>query len=406
MAETALLDTQPEGTVQAVIEPGDAPPRAGVDVSQLHQGVLDGLDQTNALLAQYHQAYPWLQHVDWGSVQQALAQQPVAGVNVHPEVDRPKSPAWIQEQTIEPIPFGSLADPVSQAAFLMAPGLVRGTKAVLETAGSPGPSLTRGFLGERGNLGPVPRSAAGQPLPESVVRDEAGNLLKLHHGTNRVYPDFATEKFSSGAGGDLYGPGIYMTDNPQIAGDYATMGWHPEAKDALYSLQQLQSTKAYYMEQAGKARTLEEAMDHLKAAYTYDPLIEQADQRLQRWVTGYEHLYQDPANIRPVYADLKRPFDIDAPAEPALVKRLDELGWDYYQTPEGKPDIATNKELYQTLTRNMEGNKAEVNDWLAENGYDGITHIGGGMTGGQPHRVYIAFSPEQVYPAPNVEGLP
>lgn len=33
---------------------------------------------------------------------------------------------------------------------------------------------------------------------------------------------------------------------------------------------------------------------------------------------------------------------------------------------------------------------------LEEAGYDGITHIGGAITGGEPHRVVIAFHPEQV----------
>src|SRR5262245_59652401 len=114
---------------------------------------------------------------DWSAVQQQLARQPVPGVNVHPEMQSPGrgGPSWIREETIEPVPFGSLADPVSQFAFMAAPGLLRGGKAVVEGLADPTMArrLSGALAGERGNLGPVPRGATGQPLPESVMRNEA-----------------------------------------------------------------------------------------------------------------------------------------------------------------------------------------------------------------------------------------
>ena len=418
--------------------------------TQLGQGIRD----TEQVLSQYRAAYPSFDLVDWPAVQQHLAGQPVPGVNVHPEVEGPRSPAWIQEQTIEPIAFGSLADPVSQAAFLLAPGLLKGVKTGLEVAGSPGPRLGA-LAGERGNLGPVPRSQSGQPLPESAVRTETGELKRLYHGTTRAYPDFAESKFGSGAGGDLYGPGIYMTENPQIAGGgqgYATVNWPDLAREALTKLEKLHESHAYYTKMAGEARTLNESMHAMEQAKSVEGLIAQESARLQGHVEQAPWMFEAPprplgyvaskeaglqqiqalpageqgqvelmydtavqswflrtkgglsgANVRPVYADLKKPFDIEAPADAGLLKTLDEVGFDYYtKWGTNEPDIATNKDLYETLLRNL-GDKAEVNDWLRANGYDGITHIGG-RGGGQPHRVYIAFSPEHVYPSVNVEG--
>lgn len=383
---------------------------------QLRARLQGNLAQGQDLLAAYQEAYPQL---DMPTIQGALSPQPMYGVNIH---GRPTdlSPAWIAEQTIEPVEFGSLADPVSQLAFLAAPGALRAGKTALETMGAPGPTRLGAFAGERGNLGPVPRGMRGDPLPESAVRDEAGQLKRLYHGTNRVYPDFATEKFSSGAGGDLYGPGIYMTENPQLAGEYATMYWDEHAKDALKGLQHAEYYKSYYMDQAAKARTLDEAMDHMQAASSYEPLIKQAQERMQRYVSTHEHQFRDPANIRPVYADLKKPFDIEASIPEAEARRLFEALPD--ATPENvayrldrhrparwygqAPVEMTGEQLYHELGFNLRSDKAAINKLLQEAGYDGITHIGGTVTGGQPHRVYIAFSPDTVYPSVNVEGTP
>jgi hypothetical protein len=49
--------------------------------------------------------------------------------------------------------------------------------------------------------------------------------------------------------------------------------------------------------------------------------------------------------------------------------------------------------------------KEQTNRLLQRQGYDGITHIGG-RARNEPHRAYIAFSPDQVYPSFNVDALP
>lgn len=94
--------------------------------------------------------------------QDALAQYPMPGVNVHTQPDL--SQAWLQEQTIEPVPFGSFADPVSQLAFLMAPGVLRGLKGTLEAAATPGPGLGGLLASERGGI----RLPNPQPWPQET----------------------------------------------------------------------------------------------------------------------------------------------------------------------------------------------------------------------------------------------
>lgn len=328
-----------------------------------------------------------------------------------------RTPGFIQQpQDAAAIPFGDVADPVSQLAFLLSPHLLAGMKAVGAQAAQPGYSRSIGGfrLGERGNLGPPPVGPRGELLPESVVRGEQGELQRLYHGTDRVYPDFEMSKTGSGAGGDLYGPGIYMTDNPGMAKDYATLGWPREAQEALRSLEVARDMRAYHEAQAASARTPAEAMESLGIAEQIKPLEAQQSARLQELTQYMPSMFKDPANIRPVYADLKNPFPIDKPIPEDMAKML----WEYVAEPgesfrnafggayqnAGKKWKLSGDDFYQILEKRVfGGDKAKVNALLQEAGYDGITHIGSG--GGAPHRVYIAFSPNEVYPSFNVDAL-
>lgn len=305
---------------------------------------------------------------DMDAIARYVRQQAINQVNYHPEMQQASrgAPSYIGEQAIEPVPFGAMSDPVSQVAFLGAPGLLRGMKAVGEGLTTPGPSLgsfvgSRGpqfRLGERGNLGPVPRGTQGEPLPESVVR-EGGKLTKLYHGTNRAYPDFDPSYFGSGAGGDLYGPGVYLTDNHYMAQTYATGTTRPSP-----------FLRGIRPESEGAA-----------------------------------------PNIRPVYADLKKPFDVEAPADKGLVKKLQGLADDgawregMFKDDGTTLDVSTNKDVYRHILKNV-GYKEDVNDWLQANGFDGIKYPGGAATGGKKtHQAYVVFSPEHVYPSPNVDAI-
>lgn len=64
------------------------------------------------------------------------------------------------------------------------------------------------------------------------------------------------------------------------------------------------------------------------------------------------------------------------------------------------PVYATGADAYDaivgTLADGIDEPKRVANEILQSAGYDGITHVGGAVTGGKPHRVYIAFRPEQI----------
>jgi hypothetical protein len=104
------------------------------------------------------------------------------------------------------------------------------------------------------------------------------------------------------------------------------------------------------------------------------------------------------------YLNITNPIDMDAAADPAAwAKALPDASF---------PDSGTNEDFYRAMEEYFEDMEytrleaAEVAvDTIMSMGYDGITHVGGGRvnTDGERHRVYIAFSPEQVKNVDNVK---
>ena len=73
---------------------------------------------------------------------------------------------------------------------------------------------------------------------------------------------------------------------------------------------------------------------------------------------------------------------------------LDQVrSWAQYHERDGAP--------YHEIA-DFVGNKAAANAALRDFGYDGITHVGGRVSGGKSHRVWIAFRPEQIKAADNL----
>lgn len=71
------------------------------------------------------------------------------------------------------------------------------------------PPLPKGFPGrEKANLGIW--------FGDSKIRKQDGSPLRMFHGTNADFSSFKV------APGGLYGPGIYFTDDPELAAEYTT----------------------------------------------------------------------------------------------------------------------------------------------------------------------------------------
>ena len=185
------------------------------------------------------------------------------------------------------------------------------------------PELLRTIM--LGSIGTLAKGLKGK-FPTAVVSVE-GEPKLLYHGTHSAFGEYDPSKATPG----LYGKGIYLTDDPSVAKGYADLGL-PYGRPDVAAL-------------SGPPQG------------TYSP------------------------NIRPAFVRIQKPFDIEAPVDPALVSWIKKQR---YTHPERR--LANGQDVYDVL--GQEG--------LKKAGYDGITHIGGKISGGKPHRVYIAFDPKQV----------
>ncbi len=101
-------------------------------------------------------------------------------------------------------------------------------------------------------------------------------------------------------------------------------------------------------------------------------------------------------NVRMARLAIKNPMDMDAPADPnfyALWQRISGRGTSLHSP--------TNGSVFQAIRRELDrpGAPQAVVKSVRDLGYDGMTHIGGKVSGGRPHRVWIAFDPQQILPA-------
>jgi hypothetical protein len=123
---------------------------------------------------------------------------------------------------------------------------------------------------------------------------------------------------------------------------------------------------------------------------------------------GFDPKGADEQSVRPQvrsqFLHIRVPFDIDAKlttesrdalveaatrADPHLGANLEaRLPW------EGR---GTGDDAYDAMLDVLAGDRELANNLLYDAGFDGITHIGGKNTSGDPHRVWIAFDPEQVF---------
>ena len=337
------------------------------------------------------------------------ARQTLASLKA-PEAPRP---AMSGEAT----PVTGLADPVDWAAGALAPRLLPYARGVGEMfAGQKrGPSGRLSLLkGEAGNLGTVPvHATTGEPLPESVVRGARGNLTRVVHGTDVTFPDFDPNFYGRGAGGDLYGPGIYTSQAPTVTAGYAFRNWPQEAKDMLREIEHLHYNADWYGDAANLGEAGITSAEARETAQAYRSQAEQVQARLSRHMEQNPWLYEGAPQSRAVYLDIRNPFDIDAPISQTqrelLAQRLekqlpgDAHARDMVSVLRAPSQGDVGAHVYDQLTWALQ-DKAATNQLLRDVGYDGITHWGG--SGAKQHKVWIAFHPDQVYPAANVESLP
>lgn len=243
----------------------------------------------------------------------------------------------------------------------------------------------------------IPQGITPEPLQESAVRNPDGTLKRVYHGTNKVYDEVDPTKLDPDA---LYGPGIYTTDNPEVAFGYAVPTSTRTAIDS----------NEFLVRNAQKniARIDEELAKHNVLGAEQARLMRERD----RWVS---ELRQGEAgldvmnrtignpNTRPAYLDIKKPFDIDAQYTPEQAKQIFDAGGIKKAEPfyNGSRSTWKGEDIIDQFV--AEGSKAKIPEALRASGFDGITHVGGKITGGNKHQVYIAFSSDQVHTPWSIE---
>ena len=282
----------------------------------------------------------------------------------------------------------------------------------------------RALLGsEAGALG-KPLRVPAQFAEESVVRRAPkGRPVRVYHGTVNEFEQFDPAVSREG----LYGPGFYFTENPTMAGGpaatareagesgfgYATGRGEflqrpkriKELEKLLYDYEQnVKDLKraAQVPPSPNAAAQLPEGRDHrLVGLMRYDEIASEREfyqARVEETRAVLDRLRQgeirEHPNVRSAYLNIRNPFRVDAEQVPeAEAKALMDL-----DQAEPNP-VVSGEELFDWLA-DMYGDKQGATERLRELGYDGITHMGGVISGGKPHRVWIAFDPEQIIPYP------
>lgn len=241
---------------------------------------------------------------------------------------------------------------------------------------------------------------------QTKMVDEQGNLKVFYHGTPWVYD----EADPSRSPGGMYGAGFYSTNTGEMTGGYALaieQGLRRLRKEVAAIDKQLARPEDYpaaYLEQRRKEkRELERqiAID-TKAKdpnYVYGP------------------------NTRIHYLDIRRPFTIEKQLTDEdfndLGRALEELSqfhksisarvWRTYEhaarmmrmVPKRLVEQRLKEKTGEAVWRYLEqelGNHKFVTEVLQRAGFDGITHEGGKMSGGERHEVSIVWKASQVHP--------
>lgn len=288
-------------------------------------------------------------------------------------------------------------------------------------------------------------------LSKSAVRSEDGKLLMMFRGDYRadaLRNGFKVIEIENDGSG-----GLYFTDSAEIASNYsqtknyadenACEAWRfinvtinnglrekivPLAKSNLFlSPAKKQELKRQVLmlscEGAGYAPTGEDPVigeftfnEYLKRngndyARTVIDLLNESGmildgEELTQTIASlgvfervtFDDPYRQESIVTPVYLDIKNPIRTDA-YPPDFFEEIEKVVG---------PDDETLVHLRCMQGEMMEtvvNLTPEFRKALIKMGYDGVMDVGGRITGGDPHVVYIAFSPDQILPAYGKEAV-
>jgi hypothetical protein len=253
----------------------------------------------------------------------------------------------------------------------------------------------------------------------------------------------------------LYGPGQYFTESPDVAAGYAgrQAKWQrPDTLDSAdvgstFKFRPSEAEDSYTLVEVGKQDRSGKAVHIFRHDSSGEILKKEFDVRTDsagRLVDQgmennllYKTSYDQGASVRKAELDIQNALDMDAPMKPEAARQFIEVASRKIGIPDAEiaDDIARMADEWQgqmptggDLYRRMEDYLSSVdemqrlkkyeatprdpneiadfsdlmddqpffpkkilNEALAESGYDGITHIGGAVTGSPEHRVWIAL---------------
>lgn len=332
----------------------------------------------------------------------------------------------------------SKADPALSADFEVAIGKLElaASSKFYDTPLSPMPpaafeDLVLQWAGERGIIN-------DKMIGTRVVNPD-GTPKMVFHGTANTFEQFDKSKFRPG----LYGEGVYLTEDPGIASSYS------KAETYARRVKAYEDDIAHFNRQLEMVRSGDrEAINQIDYIHRFTRqwqsgggAIDEIEAGLKWLIEGRTRaitdvIAQEAPQVRPVNARIKNPFDTEAPVSNEVATKIWNVVAKYY--PQYAADWAnefhsfgrmsedrilaglfqdrpasphSGESLYRFLEEAIHGpitveESIPVNRMLEEAGFDGVTHIGGRMSGGKAHRVWIAFHPEQVEtafaPKPNI----
>lgn len=242
------------------------------------------------------------------------------------------------------------------------------------------------------------RKTVADPLQGTAIRDVGGKPLRVFHGTGNVFDQF---DLSLASEGDLFGPGIYTTDNPTIASTYSVGGGSnsPWAyKSAMEG--RLRSEPVFF------AKTPEEAIQQIKQAHPNASIVDSAPLSGPSGGFSVQYLDAKAPNVRPFYLNIRNPFMVDEPwtaeTKNALAEGARAVGAEGLASQLDKMAVRATRpgtDLYDAIVSFFNGDKGLANEVLQRAGFDGIEYAGGARMGETvDHRAFVAFSPDQVVP--------
>jgi hypothetical protein len=282
-------------------------------------------------------------------------------------------------------------------------------------------------------------------FPYSSVRNDQGDLTVVYRGDFRPISfstGFKVYDFEDGSGSG----GLYFTENASVASSYSTSKdyYEENASEVQHHLwltvrdgrrvplldfnrhltsRDVDAIKARILAYNGNTyqggepviskSTLEEYLVRSRrnvVLMTVNLLVESAVMSVPEFIQFWKDVgvaqrvdYEDPYEARsvvtPVYLDIRKPFDLRTYPVDVLPRLEGRIGR-HDETLMALKDIrdTQSEDTLSFITR-------PFREGLIAEGYDGISDIGGAITGGVRHKVWIAFGPEQIMSVFSVDAV-